>query len=375
MMNSEIRGAIDYRRTTCLLLFLVGIATGSVRYPATSKIIGGYPVQDPSPYPWMSRLIFTLESDPSEGKLCGGTIIGDNVILSAAHCVPSQDNWISLHVEFGRTLQGLTTLCLHNKFDPVITFECSLSAEFIPNPGFNEEDGINDIGLIIGENVSFYDYFGIDVPKHPLLSSTKPSAGTALNVIGWGGSATGDSSNVLQEVQAQVQPSSICQDYWGDWYDDGTMFCAGIPGERKGPCSGDSGGPAFEENDCCPVPGVRQFGIISIASEICNEKPSLYTRVDVFLEWIETVSGLQDLTTGDFCCKCDGSSDDMGRIVNCQIEPAHDENFLHDVDFLLAVIVILVLFIFLLLCVVSLLSCSICYHQNHFERNGFQQIQ
>merc|ERR1711912_14975 len=58
---------------------------------------------------------------------------------------------------------------------------------------------------------------------------------------------------------------------------------------KGGACQGDSGGPAVcKENGAWVLAGVTSGG-----SPICNvKKPSIYTRVSAFRDWINEHSGL-----------------------------------------------------------------------------------
>ena len=46
------------------------------------KIVGGQIIEEHS-YPWQVRIIFT---GPEGSSLCGGTILSNRWVLSAAHC-------------------------------------------------------------------------------------------------------------------------------------------------------------------------------------------------------------------------------------------------------------------------------------------------
>ena len=56
-------------------------------------IIGGEDVTKPHEYPWMVGIVtYEVENDqPTNFGACGGAIISENMILTAAHCV--DDGW------------------------------------------------------------------------------------------------------------------------------------------------------------------------------------------------------------------------------------------------------------------------------------------
>ena len=64
-----------------------------------------------------------------------------------------------------------------------------------------------------------------------------------------------------------------------------TMFCAGT--KKKTACPGDSGAAAFYLSQCNPI----LLGIVSYGFKECRG-PAIYTRVNMYLDWIETVTGM-----------------------------------------------------------------------------------
>lgn len=66
------------------------------------------------------------------------------------------------------------------------------------------------------------------------------------------------------------------------------QLCAGVPGQVKDTCLGDSGGPLqviLPENPCVQyIVGITSFG------KYCGGKaPGVYTRVSSYIDWIENI--------------------------------------------------------------------------------------
>lgn len=111
-------------------------------------------------------------------------------------------------------------------------------------------------------------------------------------VAGWGSKeVSGQSSNILQEVQVPVISEADCafnyKLYFPNQVFDERVLCAGSTG--KDSCQGDSGGPL-----ALPVMAQDRsyyyfihIGIVSYGYE-CGKPgfPGVYTRVSSFLPWI-----------------------------------------------------------------------------------------
>lgn len=88
-----------------ITLTLNGVKLSSVQYPFSQaqnivntgcgiskymsgdiRIVGGETV-DRDEFPWMAAIFFTIKNTPTHNYLCGGTIITNYHILTAAHCV------------------------------------------------------------------------------------------------------------------------------------------------------------------------------------------------------------------------------------------------------------------------------------------------
>ncbi|XP_059469286.1 trypsin-1-like [Neocloeon triangulifer] len=239
-----------------------------------ARIVGGQETRV-NQYPWMALLSYNGEF------LCGGTLINNKYILTAAHCLTSI-NMTGLKI----------TLLEHDR-------SSSLEAKTIDRSvtkiiAYNKNLGIdgNDIALLKMDK---------EVPlKGDLLPACMPTPGKTFTnedalVIGWG--RIGENkplSAVLMEVAVPIMSNLKCQSYYGASRITDNTLCAGVEEGGRDSCEGDSGGPLMVKNKA-------QYQIVGVVSwgEGCArpKKPGVYARVNRYLTWIKS-------NTADSCyCK------------------------------------------------------------------------
>ena len=102
-------------------------------------------------------------------------------------------------------------------------------------------------------------------------------------ITGWGNTASGLPSDVLQVATIPVQDNFVCNIVNGYMHhiNDGAMLCAG--GQGQGSCQGDSGGPFV----CLEGGSYILRGIVSWGQEQCRtDHFSVFTRVSSYMNWI-----------------------------------------------------------------------------------------
>lgn len=107
---------------------------------------------------------------------------------------------------------------------------------------------------------------------------------TDCQSIGWGRtSPNGPSSKLLKYVTNEILYADECKRLRPEVSD--LQVCAGYL--NHGTCQGDSGGPL----ECKNTSGAWVIqGIVSYGDKICaQERPSVYTNVEKFLNWINHV--------------------------------------------------------------------------------------
>uniref|UniRef100_UPI003AAD7A49 prothrombin n=1 Tax=Centroberyx gerrardi TaxID=166262 RepID=UPI003AAD7A49 len=261
-----------------------------------SRIVGGDAAEVASA-PWQVML---YKRSPQE-LLCGASLISDQWILTAAHCIlypPWNKNFTSSDI--------LVRLGKHNR----ATFERGIEKivaidDIIVHPKYNWKENLNrDIALLhMRRPITFTDQI------HPVCLPSKKVAkrmmleGYKGRVTGWGNlketwnPSARNLPTVLQQIHLPIVEQDICRASTAIRITD-NMFCAGFKPEdsqRGDACEGDSGGPFVMKNP--EDDRWYQIGIVSWG-EGCDRdgKFGFYTHLFRMRRWMSKVI---DKTGGD----------------------------------------------------------------------------
>ncbi|XP_056617606.1 trypsin-2-like [Triplophysa dalaica] len=217
------------------------------------KIVGGYECQRHS-QPWQVSL-------NSGYHFCGGSLVNNLWVVSAAHCYKSR-----IEVRLGEH-----QINVNENTEQFIS-----SDRVIRHPQYTSWNIDNDVMLIkLSKPAELNAY----VQPVALPTSCAP-AGTMCLVSGWGNtmSSTAD-SNKLQCLQIPILSDSDCNNSYPGMITK-SMFCAGYLQGGKDSCQGDSGGPVVCNNE---LQGIVSWGYG------CAERnhPGVYAKVCNFSQWLE----------------------------------------------------------------------------------------
>ncbi|XP_017109459.2 serine protease 1-like [Drosophila bipectinata] len=228
------------------------------------RIVNGYDAPA-GKAPYIVGLL--LLNDGSNSAYVGaGTIIANNWILTAAHCLTTD----SVNINYGSNNAWSGTFVQNVR-----------SENFISHPNWPAEGG-RDIGLIKTPWVDFTDL----INKVALPSQSEASdrfTDTWCLACGWGGMDNGNLATWLQCMEVQIISNSECEQAYGTVAS--TDMCTRQT-DGHSVCGGDSGGPLVT------VDNPRLVGVITFASVSCHNGPSGYTRVSDYLEWINDNTGI-----------------------------------------------------------------------------------
>jgi len=239
----------------------------------TRRIVGGSETEI-NEYPWIARV-----TDPTESLYCGGTLINDQWILTAAHCMFKD----TAGTQPTAASESLIVLGEH---DLTITTESKIPkknvkvSQIINHPSYNADNSDNDIALLkLAEKIDLNVYTPACLPK-----SSDNFEGQKAWVYGWGTTSSGgQTSDKLLEVQVPVVSNAVCKAAMQNTITD-AMLCAGGEANKDG-CQGDSGGPlTVEVNDKHVLIGDVSFGNgCGLAGQY-----GVYGDVAYFRDWIDT---------------------------------------------------------------------------------------
>ncbi|CAG7836812.1 unnamed protein product [Allacma fusca] len=266
-----------------LKIFLLSIlacsqlSTGALIRPngRGGRIVGG---DESRPNSHPSIVSIQVGTEGSHRHYCGGSIINENYIITAAHCATLSPS------------QYFIVAGEHDLFVRDVT-EQTVKVEKITNhPDYSSSSNHNDISI-----------FKITPPLN-LTEAVQPAnlapagfeANTGiLRAVGWGDlTENGDSPDRLREVIVPYVTDALCRlEYGLINYIYASMICAGESG--KDACQGDSGGPlehviTVGDTTVTTLVGLTSFGLGCARPRF----PGVYTEVSYFQDFISaTIAG------------------------------------------------------------------------------------
>ncbi|KAH8351304.1 hypothetical protein KR084_003208 [Drosophila pseudotakahashii] len=244
----------------------------------TTMVVGGIPAP-PRKFRMAARLGHRSSGKNQTKWFCGGTLLSNQVVLTAAHCFYADVGAVNI-VRLGELVFDSN----RDDAEPEDFEVLKIKA----HPDFRFPILYNDIGVVrLRRRVTF---------SHYKLPACLPSNdGDQLHVftaIGWGQKkfVELEPSKELMEVVLRNYKQSCREtieknEELPDGYKAESQLCVGSPGHED-TCNGDSGGPlliAYAGNGCqYQVMGITSVGIACDTPDI----PSLYTRVHFYRDWI-----------------------------------------------------------------------------------------
>lgn len=256
--------------------FLLVASSALVFSRAAHKIVGGDEAE-PHEFPYQISLQWNYNNGlQAPMHFCGGSLLNDKFVLTAAHCKTaySSDGFIEV-------------VAAEHDTDVVEGPEQRrLVAEFFIHKGYNP-DGVSsdDIAVIRVDEAFELNAFvkPVELPKR-----YEQFEGD-VTLSGWGSVSTTVYPEYPDKLRKAVLPLvgyEQCLALW-DFLDvlKESNVCAGPHDGSKSACSADSGGPLVKQSGS----EVIQVGVVSWGAVPCGapRRPTVFAGVAHYIDWIQ----------------------------------------------------------------------------------------
>ncbi|KAH8382521.1 hypothetical protein KR009_003942, partial [Drosophila setifemur] len=250
------------------------------------KVAGGKNAK-PGQFPWVALLKYDVNDD--RPFLCGGSLISETHILTAAHCIVQRPEVIAVRLgehdlsteEDCQWLGGIKRVC---------------------QPPY-EEYGVEDVRVhpnyvhgLINNDIAIIKLKGVVREKTHIKPVCLPieeksqilARDQVFFIAGWGRTDKTDAPTVLQKALVTRKSLDVCREFYGNDEVNENHICASGNGLMH-TCQGDSGGPMFFKHPFKKSYRFVQYGIVSFGEKRCGRnrnQPGVFANVLDMLPWI-----------------------------------------------------------------------------------------
>ncbi|CAF1348612.1 unnamed protein product [Adineta steineri] len=235
----------------------------------TPRVTGGLSAVDHS-FPWMVNVV-NLKSL----KSCGGAIIGPDTIVTAAHCIIDQPEYITV-------IAGAANL-----FGRLNLFNYYAVSQVIVHPNYISCCD-NDVAIIklkkVLERSEMINSICLPAEQNQEL---KPE--TTAFIVGWGGKYPSGDLNTfgsfhLKQGLVYIKSNDYCKQIYGT-FDEKDEICATNTHDNVDSREGDSGGPLMILNKTDNR--WYLFGVTSHGANTQTIQPGVYSSISAKLDFIK----------------------------------------------------------------------------------------
>ncbi|CAF1044227.1 unnamed protein product [Brachionus calyciflorus] len=246
------------------------------------KIINGIPAISGG-YPFMVSL--GLYGSAGYRPLCGASILSNQFVLTAAHCVKNFTNNYNMSSYFNKTGFRLTILSGIDNLSKVLPQTQIIYIRKVSiHPNFTQVTDASDMAILKTNTAILYNNRTQPI-KFPASSTVSAVYGKRLTTLGWGMTQTGSISMALLTANMTVinnnDPLGQCGTYKTKFY-----CMKDLTTVQSNACFGDSGGPlVLKVNGSWVQYGIISFGTIGSNGICINTLPTFFTMVPTFMNW------------------------------------------------------------------------------------------
>jgi len=220
---------------------------------------------------------------------CGGAVVDELHVVTAAHCIQDDKGLVGDVVHFGHvySLFSGQTECTRQTRS-VIRVQVHPCYCGVQKCGSIFELQ-HDIAVITLDAPLFFNEFvqPICLP----IFNTEVGVGLLATVSGFGhlDYDSGERADSLQFVRKPIVSAARCDQMHADPTTD-DMICAGYPEGGRDACIGDSGGPlvVIPDEDCeVAIRGAVLIGVVSWGVKCADIYPGIYSKVAHARDWID----------------------------------------------------------------------------------------
>lgn len=240
------------------------------RITLSPRITGGQ-FANVNQFPYQAALVISL---PDQQSFCGGSLISNNFVMTAGHCLDT--------ATMATVMMGAHNVSLSTESSRAI--QLIMARNFIIHQNYNSSQYQNDIALIrLSSSIQTNNFVSVvALPRWSQVDTT--FAGSAAVVSGWGRylDTTDLLSDALRYVNLSILDNSGCTPFFGVAV-TAMKVCTSGQG-RVGPCGGDSGGPVVVDDNGTKT----QVGLVSFSVGFGCQLgwPTVHTRTSKYLDWI-----------------------------------------------------------------------------------------
>lgn len=275
-----------------MLVFCLACGRKTI-YNDLGRVIGGLPARRGS-FPWMAMLqLDPCDPTTQQCVFCGGSILNNNFVLTAAHCnrfaitirtqfvvrVGAHNVSSNTNAEWWCNVEEIIEHPLYDHiykdYDAALIRIANCTSKWTPSTTVNE--------IVLSDYIRPICLPNASLPADQRLNLY--NAGNVGTAAGWGiiDSTVTQFAETLRYVHLPISNTSNCRTHFRRiGRVTPRMFCA--DGSRRDTCYVDSGGPFMIQES--PISEYIILGVVSWGDRICGTGYGVYTNVRSIVAWI-----------------------------------------------------------------------------------------